>query len=257
MAAAPGGPKSGTNRAASSASARGGRTAGGKEHGRSGRGGAGKARGAGGKELMIAAGILGLLMLTVVFYYFLRSNQKRDVESKLEQRQEMEKSNWKLAKEKSELADQVGHLWIQGGDETSEDKLKAAFASDESVYNVIFERKKKDKRGHEDSKVVPAKDGRMGSIGSLNFVNDETSGLHMEYAYVEGKTIPVVKAVRNIGAKDGDPLNLGGTITVLVLAKEDEHFKNAKNAVRAPAKEGEGGAAPATNPAPDAAPEKK
>jgi len=216
-------PKSGTARApgrsgkgpAAGASARGGKSGGAK-------------RASGGKELIIAAGVLGILVIAVVFFYFLRNDQAKQVEHIKEERQQAEKDNWKLAKEKIEAADQVAHLWCQGTEDTPEDKLKAPFVSDDTVYNVIYTRKKKDKRGKEDEKSVAVHDERMGSIGSLSTVNDDVPNVHMEYAFVEGRTVAVIRAVMSIPSKDGDPLNMGGSITVLSKAKEDDHFKRAR-----------------------------
>ena len=63
---------------------------------------------------------------------------------------------------------------------------------------------------------------------ALNFTNDTVPEIHMEYAFVENRSVPVVRAVKHINQKDGDPLNTGGSITVLVRAKDDDHFKRAK-----------------------------
>jgi hypothetical protein len=225
MTAAPSVPKSGTNRAASR-SARGGAPERGARGGRA----AGTNRGAGGKELMIAAGGIVLLVVLVAFYYFKNNSDKANVDRIVDERNKIEKDNWKLAKEKMETADSTGRLWCQGAEDISEDKLKAPFMGDDTVYNVVFERKKKDKRGsHEDSKVVTVHEERnSGTIMSLSFSNDTTPEVHMEYAFVENKTVPVVRATRHVNAKEGDPLNTGGSITVLVRAKEDDHFKHAK-----------------------------
>ena len=171
-------------------------------------------------------------MLSILAFTARASDQTNaDIEKKLAAMPAAEKANWKLAIEKMDAADKIGRAWCEGSDEVTTEKLKEAFASDDTVYNVVFERKKKDKRGAEDSTLTlfVLNDGRnSGTIMVLNFVNDDMPDVHMEYAFVEGRTIPVVRAIKNIAAKEGDSLNLGGSITVLVRAKEDAHFKNAR-----------------------------
>ncbi len=207
---------------------RSGRSGPGGGNERSGRSKGSKKGGVGGPELMIAGGVLVLLLVAVIAFYFMRTGEQNIATKMKDDLEATEKENWKLAKEKVDLADSVARLWCQGDESIPDDKLKSAFAGDAKIYNVIFSRRKKDKRGKEDEKTVYTNDGHMGPIGSLNRTNDERE-IHMEYAFAEGRTVELVKAVRSVLPKDGDPTNLGGTITVLVLAKHDLHFEKAKN----------------------------
>ena len=200
---------------------------GGAGAGRSARGGTKK--GVGGPELMIAGGVILVLVVAVIAFYFMKTGEQREANRATEEMHATEKENFKIARERMEQADQAGRAWCQGDEGIADDKLIASLAGDEKIYNVIFSRKKKDKRGKEDEKQVSAHPEHMGPVGSLNFTNDEVKDLHMEYAFAEGRSVPLVKAVRSIAPKDGDPLNMGGSITVLIRAKDDAHFQKAKN----------------------------
>jgi hypothetical protein len=186
-------------------------------------------KGVGGPELMIAGGVIVLLLVAVIAFYFMKTGEQSAANRATDEMHSTEKENFKIAREKMEMADQIGRAWCQGDESITEEKLKASFAGDDKIYNVIFSRKKKDKRGKEDEKQVPVIAEHMGPVGSLNFTNDDVKDMHMEYAFAEGRSVPLVKAVRSIMPKDGDPLNMGGTIQVLIKAKDDAHFQKAKN----------------------------
>ena len=139
-------------------------------------------------------------------------------------------SNWQLAKDKMEAVEAAGRAWCQGDGDA--DAIKAAlkkFGDDDRIYLVICERKRQDKHGTEKHTIVGSNEDRMGRIASLNVTNDDTPGIHMEYATVENNTVNVVCAVKHILAKEGDPLNTGGSITVIIRAEDDLRFKKAKD----------------------------
>ena len=92
---------------------------------------------------------------------------------------EIEKSNWKLAQDKMEAADKAGRLWCQGDgvdNEGAMDELKKEFIKDDQIYNVVFVRNKKDKRGGEMTTMVAVNEERnTGTIMVLNFCNERNT----------------------------------------------------------------------------------
>jgi cbb3-type cytochrome oxidase maturation protein len=225
MAPAPSaGPKSGTMRASAS-----GRGAGGAKGGRSERRSVrGKAKAVGGKELMIACAVLGGLVCAVVFFWVLRSGQKQDAQNVQQRLVETENKNFRLAKEWGEKAWTAGLTFVMGKEETSPDALKA-IVQDPPCYNVIYVRNRKDKKGRDDSTQIEYSKDRLVN-GDIPSVSRDENGWHMVYAFAENKTIPLVRAQKSVQPAEGDTVNKPGTITVMIRAEEDDHFKRARDA---------------------------
>ena len=179
-----------------------------------------------GPELLIAAAVLGGLGVLAVVMYFVKQNQVRDVESKLEQRVEVLNRNWKMAQEKFQTAYNTGLTFVMGKEEVSEDILKAPFLGDDKIYNVIFIRNYKDNKNKDKTQVVTIDQGRM-RIEKMGNPSKEDGDLKMNYALAEGRTLPIVVAERFIKPEKDDKANMGGTITIIVKAEKDHNFEKA------------------------------
>lgn len=213
-----------------SASGRGGAAPGqsSRMSGRSG-GVGGKKKARGGPELMIAAGIIVVLGVTAAGLYVMRKNEHADVIRKLEEAVRVEKENFALAFDMFSKADAAGRLFVMGKEEADEGKLLASFRGDEKIYNVIYERSLKEKRGANKTEQKALHSDRL-LFHTMSNPFKEDQDVKMNYGLADGKATPIVIAKKFIKSAEGDQANLGGTITVVVRAKTDRSFANAQTA---------------------------
>jgi len=176
---------------------------------------------------MIAAVVLVGLLGAVIFFYFLRHGQEASANMQKNKLVETENKNFRLAKDWGEKAFNVGLGFVSGKEDTPAATLTSI--AGEPLYNVIYVRNLKDKKGKDETTQVELAKDRLinGDISSV--VRDE-GGWHMVYAFGDGKTVPLVRATKTINPEANDTVNKPGTITVMVKAEEDDHFKHAREA---------------------------
>lgn len=197
---------------------------------------------------MAAAGI-AVLAGVVMFLAFRNSSKQKAVTQALQQKEEAERANYEAAEKLFRLAEEKGHNLLFGKEEFNEAKHFGGFRSDPAVYNVVYERRFKDKKGNE----KPAQHAMYPDKLSLikTDYGTERDGLRINYALADGKATNVIIAVKNMKPPEGDTLTVSAQLTVIVKAPvEDEKFNKARNAQApeppkdAPAKEAPAEAAP-------------
>jgi len=203
----------------------------------------------GGPELMIAIGVIAVLGLSSVAIYVSKSGQKREADSIKAKRDEVLESNMKKAEEVYNRASNTGKKFVMGKEAADFDtvKLFEPFKSDSNVYNVIYDRNYKDRRGKDktDQKAMYPEKLRL---EKMDF-SQERIGVRYNYGFAENKTIPIVIGSMLIPGEKDDAANMGGSITIITVAEEkgDFYFESARVA-RKPAV----AAAPEAAPAPAA-----
>lgn len=196
-----------------------------------GRGGARGKKAVGGTELMVAGAVLVGLLVAVIFFYFLRHGQEQDANSAKNKLIETENKNFRLAKDWGEKAFNIGLGFVSGKEDTPDAQLLSI--QGESLYNVIYERNRKDKKGKDDNKQVALNKDRLINADIPSVTRDE-GGWHMVYAFGDGKSVPLVRATKTVSPDANDTVNKAGTITVMVKAEEDDHYKRARDAKAPP-----------------------
>ncbi|HYG76314.1 MAG TPA: hypothetical protein VEK08_15015 [Planctomycetota bacterium] len=188
----------------------------------------------GGPELMIAGGVIALLGIVAAVIYVNKSKKINDVESGKREQQELFDNNMKLGFDYYMKAENSGLPYVLGRekDDIINDEQKLAsrlfsqFQGDDKVYNVLFERRYKDKKAKEktDQKFMFPDKNRIERVDR----GTEMNKVRVTYGFAENKSIPLVWAEKIIPSEQGDQANLGGKITVLVKATEDNVLRAAK-----------------------------
>lgn len=208
----------------------------------------------GGKELLIAAGGIAVLAGVVMFLAFRNSSKQKAVTQAIAAKEEAERANYAAAEEAFRRAEEKGHDLLFGKEEFNEAKHFGSFKSDPKIYNVIYERRFKDKKGNEkptQHAMYPDKLSLMKTEYSM-----ERDGLRMNYALADGKATNVIIAAKNMKPPEGDTLTVSAQLTVIVRAAvDDDKFNKARNA-EAPAPAAPKDAPPAEAPK-EAAPKGK
>lgn len=194
-----------------------------------------------GPELLIAGGVIAALTVIAGILYVVRQGQQRESDAlKGEQNSEL-LANLTVTKEVLTKAHETGLLWVLGKNPDKEDKaeeiLFAPFKADPNVYNIIYERFSVDKRFQPQNVKIPMyKDRktegkfdiagtRMERIPQFKADSDTT----YKYALAESKTVMLVSAIKSIKGEPDNKINTGGTIEVIIRAKNDKDdlFSNA------------------------------
>jgi len=182
----------------------------------------------GGPELIIAAGVIGVLAVACIIFYVMRTNERKQVHGEIEKRDEIEKRNWKKALGAIDKAYAAGQQFVVGKEEFAPEKHKAPFSSDADFVNVIYEKNYKDKKAANKTDQKSMDETRL-TLYPINKVKDEGE-IRMSYGFADSaKNIPVIIASKPVKGTEGDQANLGGKITVVVKAENDFNFDNAKN----------------------------
>jgi hypothetical protein len=185
-----------------------------------------KVRG-GGKELMIAGGVIGFLAIAALIMYSKRSSEET-ARLKTQAEQDVIFNNNMQAGFRALLrAENVGSQYVVGKEnDVTPDKLFGPFKSDDKVYNVIYDRNFKGERqpGSEQKAMFSEKL----KIGRMEQHNREDGGAKCCYGFVDGTT-PVVVATKPYKPPDGETTSLGGLITVIVKADGDRKFEHARD----------------------------
>lgn len=185
-----------------------------------------KVRGSG-KELMIAGGVIGLLAIVALVMYSKRSSEDAERKKTQVEQEAIFNNNMQAGFRALVRAENVGAQYVVGKEaDITPDKLFGPFRSDDKVYNVIYDRNFKGERqpGSEQKAMFPE---RL-KLGRMEQHSREEGGAKCCYGLVDGST-PVVVATKPYKSADGDAVNLGGLITVIVKAESDRKFENARN----------------------------
>ena len=192
------------------------------------------------KEILIAAGVLiGILALALTIGYFKGSGVSEKEKEHQAQVQILER-NVKSATDELKKAVDIGASYCIGKEpgETKDvaAKLLAPFKGNAKIYNVFFNKDFKDKKQtekHEQVALVDDQEHR--TLDELNKLMPEEKeskdmkDVSVKYALArEGdKRIPVIIAKKVIRAAKEELVNMGGQITVIVRAEEDNFFHAA------------------------------
>jgi hypothetical protein len=133
--------------------------------------------------------------------------------------------NWKKGAEAIAEADIAGRLFILGKEEFNAEKLINAFKGKPEIYNIIYSKTAKDLKKKEAAEVKTIYEDRQ-TLYPMNKPEKDDGDVHMSYGFGDaGKTIPLIIVHKTYPKPEGDPVNLGGRITVAVKTT----FDAAKN----------------------------
>lgn len=194
----------------------------------------GKAKAVGGKELLIAFGVIALLAAVVIFKSMSTNSQIKAVNDAKEAKEQAQIKNYEAAEKAVRAAEDKGALLLVGKEEFDEGKHFGSFKADPGIYNVIYERTYKDKKGEEKhfhKALYPDK---------LTFMKTgygkEENGVRINYALAENKTVNVVMGVKNLKLPENDNLNVNAMVTVIVKAPMEDSRFDAARAAKDPSK---------------------
>jgi hypothetical protein len=194
----------------------------------------------GGKEILIAIGVIVALGVLALIMYMIQSSKMSEVGKIVEERERIFQQNMSRADDMYVKAEAAGRLWVMGKD-NSTDRLFAQFQGDPNVYNIIYDRSTKDKRGNSKPEQKAMFPERLSIIKFDNKGKEGTTGAQLQYGLADSRSTPIVIGSKAVAAEAGDQVNLGGRITVIAKADWDDWLKNAKDAKSAAEKEKEGG----------------
>lgn len=183
------------------------------------------------KELIVAGAVVVLLAVAAIAVYVVKSSERAKINKDKEEQKNIFESNVKLGKDAMDKAIKAGTLYMVGKAEAGFDEksLFAPFKDDPKVFNVAYDRTTKDRRQNDISTSKKMfEDSDHYNVVKLNNTKEFPPDLVVSYGWAQGKTIPVVVATKVIKPNQGDVVNLGGVITVVVKAEEDDFFKKAR-----------------------------
>jgi hypothetical protein len=188
-----------------------------------------------GKELMYIFGFVAVLGVVALLLYVQKKGQQRERDAEIEKRQSIYEANMKLGYDMYEKAKLAGFKYVTGQEDPDimaddaklRQKLFSAFEKDDKIYNVVFDRRYKDKKTKEkiDNKYLYPDKTRIETIQAHSKKERDVA---LSYGMADGRAQDVVIASENLQAKKDDPVNLGGSITVIVKATRDPIFEAAR-----------------------------
>lgn len=188
-----------------------------------------KVRAVGGKELLLAAAGIAILAGIVMFLAFRNSSRQKAANDAVSKAAEAEKTNFDAGEKTFNLAYEKGRDLLFGKEEFNEAKHFGGFKSDPAIYNVVYERRFKDKKGNEKPQQNAMYPDRL-SLIKTEYAT-EREGIRINYALADGKATNVIIATKNLKPPEGDTLTVSATLTVIVKAPvEDSKFDRARNA---------------------------
>lgn len=176
--------------------------------------------GVGSKPLVVAGVVIGVLLLTVLFLYSIRSNEKQQVLSAEKKLKETREKNEDTAFQAAQKAVLAGTSYVSGRDEKiADEQLFSPFRGDENIYNVIFTRQYKDKKMQSkfDQKIM---NKEVVSIKTFT-ATVSREGIQMNRGVTADDTQPLMVAKKIIPSDPSDKINMGGDITVVTKALKE------------------------------------
>jgi hypothetical protein len=147
----------------------------------------------------------------------------------IETRTQIENKNWETAAIAFAKVEEKTKLWFAGKIELTDEKLRELFATDATIWNVVLVRVNNDTPASDRTKAIVMHKDRT-TISAIN-KNYEAGGVVYSYALggqnrgdvlvMGAKAIPVDETNKKFG---------GGQLKVVVLATEDDLFRNARGA---------------------------
>jgi hypothetical protein len=187
-----------------------------------------RARGVG-KELLICFAVLGFMGVGAVVLGVIRSGQAKKVSVIKDERERIFNDNMKLGFDTYQKAETAGLLWVMGKDDkATDDKLFGLFKNDDKIYNIVYDRNYKDKKNASkmEQKAMVSDRLRIDKVER----GKEDNGIRVSYGLADNRTRCIVIASKPIKAQEGDSANLGGMITIIANAEQDDFFLKAKTA---------------------------
>jgi len=140
-------------------------------------------------------------------------------------------------------AEKAGLSFITTGQASSDDTLFGPFRNDDRIYNILYD------RNYTDGRVAVITTQKVmhperTQIERMDGINSQDGGVRCCYGFAANKTMPLVVASKLIKVgeaaakpkdgetkfKEGEITNLGGTITVIVKADNDDRFDRVRQA---------------------------
>lgn len=199
-----------------------------------------------GPELLIAFAVLAVMGVLAGVLYVTRNKQIRDVEQKKAAREETYENNMKLGMDMYMKAEECGVKFVIGKEDESitgdEQKLRAKlfgrFQKDDKIYNVIYDRRYKDKKTKEKNDIKQLFADRT-HLETIQARSKQDHDIRLNYVMAENRTFNCVMASKIIPPAPGDTVNQGGTITIIVKAQDDPTFQSARKPPEVDGKPGE------------------
>jgi hypothetical protein len=187
-----------------------------------------KVRGTG-KELLTAFAILAALGVFALIWWKQNERALQENKDSAAEQERIFKQNLQRGFDAYKRAESAGLSYVTAGEAAPDDKLFGPFRNDDSVFNAIYDRNYKSE--HE---VVMGEQKAMykerTAILRLDdyFKLDEVTGVRCCYGFTSDKRQPLVVASKLVRPKEGDQVNLAGTITIVVKAENDDRFERAR-----------------------------
>jgi hypothetical protein len=192
-------------------------------------------------ELVIAAVVLTIMGVTALSLYYYKSGAQRNADREKEQRLKIETENFKTAIDIFPTVENQIKAWFTGKIELTNDELVKLFGSNDKIYNVILVRNSKSKQGQDESKSLSMNKDRT-NPAQLSNKSKEDNGVSYVYAMGENRSVCLVMGKKTVSGDETNKAFLGGSITILVKAQEDEAFKAGKTGKTAEEKAAEAAA---------------
>jgi hypothetical protein len=185
-----------------------------------------KVRGSG-KELLYCFGGLAAVGVILFVLYNQRKQEQQQAEEHREAQEKIFKLNLQRGFATCKLAETAGFNFLSTGEKTEDAQLFGPFKNDDRIYNVVYERNYKGERQPFLSEQKAMYPGRLWLL-QMHELSGQDAGVTCCYGFAENKAVPVVVAKKVVRSKEGDEVNLGGMVTVMVKADNDERFERAR-----------------------------
>jgi len=183
-----------------------------------------------GQELLICFGVLAAMGLIALLLYSQRTHEQQDADANKQQQEKIFKDNMQRGFDAYKRAESAGLLYVSTGEAATDDKLFGPFRNDDRVYNVIYDRIFKTPRVPVMTEQKAMSQDRQRFERMEDFSSqDPVTGVRCCYGFAENKGLSVVVASKMIRPKEGDDVNLPGTITIIVRADNDDKFERARH----------------------------
>lgn len=173
------------------------------------------ATGAGGKELLICAGLIGVLGIVVIAMYFKKSTDEAHANQGKKEALVRKEANQDRAITHFRAAERTALNWIQGKTDITPPDVSGLCTSE--VYNAVLTRNFKDtKKKRDANQIVKYNQNPTSAVGKKATVLDGKDGIMLSMVEIDGKEM--VLAAKNYQVPADDKVNQGGEIIVLVYA---------------------------------------
>jgi len=173
------------------------------------------------KELIICLGVLAVLLVVCGVLYATKSRERQRIEVKNRREREIQERNEDLAYQYFLKAQSVGTGFVTGKTpDAAPAALFAPFTGDNRVHNVIY------RRDYRDRKNAPKTDQRAMYNDRLSFTKIASRAATREQGTVQINNgvvgdEPIMIAGKHYEPEQGDRVNAGGDVTVIVKAGKD------------------------------------